>query len=64
MQRVLQLLADQPLLLLAVLLMLGAAVGHLKVMDVRLGPAAVLFVALGVSAWAASSSPRASPTTR
>ena len=48
------LLADQPLLLLAVLLTLGAALGHVKVKEVRLGPAAVLFAALGVSAWAAS----------
>ena len=54
MQRLLELLADQPLLLLAVLLMLGAALGHVKVKDVRLGPAAVLFAALGVSAYAAS----------
>ncbi len=54
MQRALQLLADQPLLLLAVLLALGAALGHVKVKEVRLGPAAVLFAALGVSAWAAS----------
>ena len=54
MEPVLQLLADQPLLLLAVLLALGAAVGHVKVAEVRLGPAAVLFAALGVSAWAAA----------
>jgi putative transport protein len=54
MRPVLQLLADQPLLLLAVLLALGAGLGHVKVKEVRLGPAAVLFAALGVSAWAAS----------
>ncbi len=47
-------LADAPLLLLAVLLALGAAVGHVRVAGVRLGPAAVLFAALGVSAWATS----------
>jgi putative transport protein len=49
-----ELFADTPLLLLAVLLALGAAVGHLRVAGVRLGPAAVLFAALGVSAWAAA----------
>ena len=46
--------ADTPLLLLAVLLALGAAVGHVRIAGVRLGPAAVLFAALGVSAWAAA----------
>ena len=35
------------------LLALGAAIGHVRVAGVRLGPAAVLFAALGVSAWAA-----------
>ena len=54
MRPVFQLLADEPLLLLAVLLALGAAIGQVKVKDVHLGPAAVLFVALGISAWAAS----------
>ena len=47
-------LAATPLLLLAVLLALGAAIGHVRVAGVRLGPAAVLFAALGVSAWATS----------
>ena len=46
--------AEYPLLLLAVLLGLGAAIGHVRVAGVRLGPAAVLFAALGVSAWAAA----------
>ena len=54
MTTVFQLFADTPLLLLAVLLALGAAVGHVRVLGVRLGPAAVLFAALAVSAWAAS----------
>ncbi len=49
-----ELLADTPLLLLAVLLALGAAIGHVPIAGVRLGPAAVLFAALGVSAWAAA----------
>ncbi|HMM96320.1 TrkA C-terminal domain-containing protein [Phycicoccus sp.] len=48
------LLADSPVLLLAVLLALGAAVGHVRVLGVRLGPSAVLFAALAVSAWAAA----------
>jgi putative transport protein len=54
MRPVLELLQDQPLLLLAVLLALGAAVGHVRVAGVHLGPAAVLFAALGVSAWGAA----------
>ena len=36
------------------LLALGAAIGHVRVAGVHLGPAAVLFAALGVSAWAAA----------
>ena len=35
--------SEYPLLLLAVLLALGAAVGHVRIAGVRLGPAAVLF---------------------
>ena len=54
MTAVFELFADTPLLLLAVLLALGAAVGHVRIAGVRLGPAAVLFAALGVSAWAAA----------
>ncbi|GAA4405206.1 aspartate:alanine exchanger family transporter [Fodinibacter luteus] len=46
--------AEHPILLLAVLLGLGAAVGHVRLGGVHLGPAAVLFAALGVSAWAVS----------
>ena len=48
------LVGDHPLLLLAVLLAAGAALGHVRVAGVRLGPAAVLFAALGFSAWAAA----------
>jgi putative transport protein len=51
---VLEILKDHPLLLLAALLALGAAVGHVRIAGVNLGPAAVLFAALGVSAWAVS----------
>ena len=42
------LLGEHPLLLLAVLLALGAALGHIRLWGVHLGPAAVLFAALGV----------------
>jgi putative transport protein len=49
-----ELFAETPLLLLAVLLALGAAVGYVRIAGVQLGPAAVLFAALGVSAWAAA----------
>ncbi len=52
MTAIFQQFADTPLLLLAVLLALGAAVGHVRIAGVALGPAAVLFAALGVSAWA------------
>ena len=54
MDAVFQLLADAPLLLLALLLALGAALGAVRVGGVHLGPAAVLFTALGLSAWAVS----------
>jgi putative transport protein len=47
---VLELLGEQPVLLLAVLLAIGAAVGHVAVAGVRIGPAAVLFSAIAVSA--------------
>lgn len=48
------LLHDHPLLLLTLLLALGALLGHPRLAGVRLGPAAVLFAALAVSAWGAS----------
>ena len=54
MTAIFELFAETPLLLLAVLLTLGAAIGHVRLFGVRLGPAAVLFAALGVSAWAVS----------
>lgn len=46
----LTLLSDQPLLLLALLLLLGAVLGSIRVGGVEIGPAAVLFAAIGVSA--------------
>lgn len=48
---VFDLLAQHPLLLLVLLLTLGALLGHLRVADASLGPAAVLFAALGLTAW-------------
>lgn len=45
-----ELFRDHPLLLLTVLLAFGAAIGHPRVAGVRLGPAAVLFAALAMSA--------------
>lgn len=45
------LLEQHPLLLLALLLTLGALLGQLRIAGASLGPAAVLFVALGLTAW-------------
>ncbi len=44
-------LVEHPLLLLFILLAVGTAVGRLSVRGLSLGPAAVLFAALGFSAW-------------
>ncbi|MDV3223216.1 aspartate:alanine exchanger family transporter [Intrasporangium sp.] len=48
-------LAEQPILLLAVLLLVGAALGSVRIGGVSIGPAAVLFGAIAVSAVAAAS---------
>jgi len=48
---VFSLLAAHPLLLLALLLALGALLGQLRIAGAFLGPAAVLFVAIGLTAW-------------
>ncbi|MDR0433014.1 MAG: transporter [Bifidobacteriaceae bacterium] len=45
-------LTAQPLLLVFILVGLGAGIGHLKIKGIGLGAAAVLFVAIGGSAWA------------
>ena len=45
------LLEQHPLLLLALLLALGALLGQLRIAGASLGPAAVLFVAIGLIAW-------------
>lgn len=44
-------LAQYPMLLFALLLMLGSLLGQIRVAGANLGPAAVLFVALGLTAW-------------
>lgn len=46
-----ELLAEHPLLLLAIVLFLGSLLGNVRVAGASLGPAAVLFVALGLTAW-------------
>ncbi|MFT4225457.1 aspartate:alanine exchanger family transporter [Micropruina sp.] len=45
------LLAQFPMLFFALLLVLGAVLGQIRVAGATLGPAAVLFVALGMTAW-------------
>lgn len=47
-------LGHSPLLLLALLLLLGALLGRVHVKGISLGPAAVLFVAIALSAWGVS----------
>jgi putative transport protein len=54
MSQVLTFLAEQPILLLFVVVGVGSAIGRLKVRGVGLGAAAVLFLAIGLSAWAAT----------
>jgi len=50
MSEVLERLADEPVLLLTCLLALGALLGRIRVLGVPIGPAAVLFGAIAVSA--------------
>ncbi|MFT3969107.1 MAG: TrkA C-terminal domain-containing protein [Micropruina sp.] len=45
------LLAQYPMLFFALLLVLGAVLGQIRIAGATLGPAAVLFVALGLTAW-------------
>lgn len=47
----LDVLAAHPMLLLALLLLLGSLLGQVKAAGANLGPAAVLFVALALTAW-------------
>jgi len=51
MNRIADLLADNPLILLSVLLAVGSMLGKVTLLRVSLGPAAVLFLALGLSAY-------------
>jgi len=52
MQAALTFLSEQPLIFAFALVCLGTAIGQLRVRGVGLGPAAVLFTALGISALA------------
>lgn len=52
MTTVFHFLADQPILTLFLVLGVGMAFGHIKLKGVSLGAAAVLFFAIGLSAWA------------
>ncbi len=54
MSEVFLFLSQQPVLLLVVVIGVGSAIGHVKVRGVGLGAAAVLFLAIAMSAWAAS----------
>lgn len=54
MAPIFDLLAAHPLLLFGLLLFVGSALGHVRVAGASLGPAAVLFVALGLTAWGQS----------
>ena len=51
MNRLADLLADNPILLLCVLLAVGSMIGALSFRRFSLGPAAVLFLALALSAY-------------
>ena len=51
---VFEFLASQPVLLAFFLVGLGMLFGHIKVKGISLGAAAVLFVAIAISAWGAS----------
>lgn len=52
MKAVFDILAEQPVLFLFLLIGFGMAFGHVKIKGVSLGAAAVLFLAIGLSAWA------------
>ena len=55
MTSVISLLAEQPVLLVALLIGIGMALGSIKVRSISLGAAAVLFLAIAVSAAGAAS---------
>ncbi len=52
MHAALQYLSEEPLVLMFVLFALGSALGAVRVLDVQVGPAAVLFAAIGLGALA------------
>ncbi|MSS84938.1 transporter [Actinomycetaceae bacterium WB03_NA08] len=54
MTAVFELLAEQPIIYVFLLIGIGMAFGHIKVKGISLGPAAVLFLAIILSAWADS----------
>ncbi|QWW20729.1 transporter [Schaalia sp. 19OD2882] len=54
MVQVFEVLSEQPVLFLFLLIGVGMAFGHLKIKGVGLGAAAVLFLAIGLAAWAKS----------
>ncbi len=54
MHAALTFLSHQPLVFLFLLFALGSALGAIRIRDVQIGPAAVLFTAIGLSALAAS----------
>ncbi|KYH46386.1 aspartate:alanine exchanger family transporter [Branchiibius sp. NY16-3462-2] len=51
MVHVLQFLADHPLILLSLVIAIGAGVGRIRIAGVSLGPVAVLFVSMALTAW-------------
>ena len=54
MQTVFQYLAEQPVLVLFGLIGVGMYLGHFRIKGIGLGAAAVLFLAIGISAWGTS----------
>lgn len=54
MVAIFEFLASQQILFVFLLVGVGMAFGHIRVKGISIGAAAVLFVAIGVSAWAAS----------
>lgn len=52
MTGVFEYLAEQPVLVLFLLIGVGMAFGHIKIKGIGLGPAAVLFSAIILAAWA------------
>ena len=49
-----EILESYPLLLLTLLVVVGSLLGQIKIAGATLGPAAVLFTAIGLTAWGVS----------